>query len=115
MRWSIARGVDGVITDDPERFGRVCEEWEGGGREVKVGWRVWAQVGWIWVLVGVFGAVFWWRYGRGGRGGKERGEREGEGMGIGMMGGGGEVVDGPREMGRVLGEEEGEGGEGYRD
>lgn len=113
MRWSIARGVDGVITDDPERFGRVCKEWEGGRREVRVGWRVWVQVAWIWVLVGVFGAVFWWRYGRGGKEGKKVGKREGEGMG--MMGGGGEVVDGPREMGREMGEEEGEVRERYRD
>ena len=108
MRWSISRDVDGVITDDPKRFQEVCGEWAEGRREVRVGWRVWAQVLWIWMLVAVFGAVFWWRYGRGG-GGRVKGE------------GGGEVVDGPRELGKVLGEEEGEGegeaegGEGYRD
>lgn len=105
MRWSISKEVDGVITDDPKRFLEVCEEWEGGRREVKVGWRIWAQVAWIWVLVCVFGAVFWWRYGReGGKRGRV-GEKEG--------------VDAPGEQGRVLGEAEGErdgeGDEGYRD
>jgi phosphatidylglycerol phospholipase C len=28
MRWSIERGVDAVLTDDPELFLQVCEEWE---------------------------------------------------------------------------------------
>lgn len=27
MRWSIRKGVDGVITDNPERFLEICEEW----------------------------------------------------------------------------------------
>lgn len=31
MRWSIDKGVDGVITDDPELFRKVCGEWETGG------------------------------------------------------------------------------------
>ena len=28
MRWSIEKQVDGVLTDDPEFFRNVCEEWE---------------------------------------------------------------------------------------
>jgi len=31
MYWSIRKGVDGVITDDPKRFLEVCEEWKAGG------------------------------------------------------------------------------------
>ncbi|KAK8049411.1 PLC-like phosphodiesterase, partial [Apiospora phragmitis] len=27
MRWSIRKGVDGVITDNPERFLQLCKEW----------------------------------------------------------------------------------------
>ncbi|KAK7951596.1 Glycerophosphoryl diester phosphodiesterase [Apiospora aurea] len=27
MRWSIRKGVDGVITDNPERFLQICKEW----------------------------------------------------------------------------------------
>ncbi|KAJ5657068.1 hypothetical protein N7507_009018 [Penicillium longicatenatum] len=28
MRWGIRHKVDGIITDDPARFQKVCEEWE---------------------------------------------------------------------------------------
>lgn len=28
MRWSIEKKVSGVLTDDPELFRRVCDEWE---------------------------------------------------------------------------------------
>lgn len=31
MHWSIRKGVDGVITDDPKRFLEVCEQWKAGG------------------------------------------------------------------------------------
>ncbi|KAH0424494.1 glycerophosphoryl diester phosphodiesterase [Colletotrichum camelliae] len=31
MEWSIAQGVDGVITDEPEAFLEVCRRWEGEG------------------------------------------------------------------------------------
>lgn len=31
MHWSIRKGVDGVITDDPKRFLDVCEQWKAGG------------------------------------------------------------------------------------
>src|SRR6266498_3231041 len=28
MRWSVRREVDGVITDDPEKFKEVCDDWD---------------------------------------------------------------------------------------
>lgn len=31
MHWSIRKGVDGVITDDPKKFLEVCERWRAGG------------------------------------------------------------------------------------
>ena len=37
MRWCIEKGADGVITDDPELFRRVCNEWEAEGDELKDG------------------------------------------------------------------------------
>ncbi len=33
MRWSIRKGVDGVITDDPKLFLDVCRRWESGSDE----------------------------------------------------------------------------------
>ncbi|EOD48705.1 putative glycerophosphoryl diester phosphodiesterase family protein [Neofusicoccum parvum UCRNP2] len=31
MRWSIEKGLDGVVTDDPAKFLDACDRWEGGG------------------------------------------------------------------------------------
>ena len=62
MRWCVNKGVDGVITDDPERFHRVCGEWVMGRREVRLVWGTWAAVLWFNVMVAIFGRVFWWKY-----------------------------------------------------
>lgn len=35
MRWSIRRGLDGVITDDPETFGRILDSWEASGQHIE--------------------------------------------------------------------------------
>lgn len=78
MRWCIQKELDGVITDDPKEFLRVCGEWEDGRREVHVTWRQWFSVAWINLLVLVFGAIFWWKYGRSDNGRKVRkGRRNG--------------------------------------
>lgn len=91
MRWSIREGLDGVVTDDPKRFLEVCQEWEGGKREVVITWRQWAFITWVNLMVIVFGVLFWWKYGwsvakRQERGKKRRGKislpaEEGETMG----------------------------------
>ena len=63
MRWSIDRGVDGVITDDPKRFLEIGEEWERGSREMgRMTWHQWALMVWVNFLVLVFGIVFRWKY-----------------------------------------------------
>jgi len=64
MRWSIDRGVDGVITDDPKRFQEIVGEWEAGKRELgRMTWRQWAFLVWLNIMVLVFGIVFRWKYG----------------------------------------------------
>lgn len=64
MKWSIAHGLDGVITDDPKRYLEVVEEWEAGNRDPgRVRWTQRALMMWINVLVIVFGFVFKWKYG----------------------------------------------------
>lgn len=63
MRWSISRGLDGVITDDPKRFLEVCDDWERGHRKVIITWRQWLSILWINFMVLVFGSIFWWKYG----------------------------------------------------
>ena len=100
MRWSINKGVDGVITDDPQRFLEICAEWESGRRAPHVTWRQWMQVLWINLLVCVFGTIFWWRYSRGQKGQKTWMK---------------EAVDPPLEQSKVLGEAEREDEESYDD
>lgn len=64
MRWSIRKEVDAVITDEPERFLRVCREWETGDGEeqrqqrIRVGVRMWLYVLGLYVLVAIFGILF---------------------------------------------------------
>lgn len=64
MRWSIDRGLDGVLTDDPKRFLEVCDEWERGKRAIHISWRQWMVIAWINLMVLIFGTIFWWKYGR---------------------------------------------------
>ncbi|MCJ1479249.1 hypothetical protein MMC13_007934 [Lambiella insularis] len=61
MRWSINKGVDGVITDDPKRFKEVTEEWIGGERQVVVDWRAWFLMVWIQSMALTFRAMLWYR------------------------------------------------------
>ena len=64
MRWSIGRGLDGVITDDPKRFLEVVEEWEMGKRDLgHVTWASWGLMMWINLMVWVFEMVFYFKYG----------------------------------------------------
>lgn len=67
MLWSIRKGVDGVITDDPKKYLEVCKNYD----ELKkkpVEKRTWQQ---LWTLIKfsilavVFGLVFRIRYGFG--------------------------------------------------
>lgn len=72
MRWSISKGVDGVITDDPKRFLEVCDAWEKGDR--KLGSMTWLQLAlavWFNFMIMVFGAIFRWSFG----GGRKAGEQ----------------------------------------
>ena len=63
MRWSINRGMDGVITDDPKKFLEVCDDWEKGKREIHKTRAQWIGIIWINLMVLVFGAIFYWKYG----------------------------------------------------
>lgn len=64
MRWCVRKGLDGVVTDDPKAFLEVCEEFEKGevGPE-RWGWREYATVIRINLLVLVFACVFMWKFG----------------------------------------------------
>jgi hypothetical protein len=63
MRWGIKKGLDGIITDDPEKFLQICEDWDGRETEVSLGFRDWFAVLRLQVLVLMFVSFFLWRFG----------------------------------------------------
>lgn len=62
MRWCIKHDLDGVITDDPKRFLEVCDEWEQGKREIKIGRKEIFLTLWLHMMVMIFGVIFRWKY-----------------------------------------------------
>src|SRR5436190_19956656 len=66
MRWCLRRHVDGVVTDDPERFRRVCEEWNDhggdGDGEDKITWRQRFEVLVVVAMIFVFSKLFLLKY-----------------------------------------------------
>jgi phosphatidylglycerol phospholipase C len=66
MRWCLRRCVDGVVTDDPDRFQRICEEWNDDDEDVngsdEITWRQRLQVLIAVVLVFVFARLFRLKY-----------------------------------------------------
>jgi len=62
MGWSIRREVDGVITDDPETFKDICDNWDDSVPEEAITWRQYLFILWIYVLVLVFGTLFRVKY-----------------------------------------------------
>ncbi len=63
MRWSIKHEADGVITDDPKRFLKVCAEWEQGKRETHFSRKQWPEIIWFNFMITLFQCIFWWRFG----------------------------------------------------
>ncbi|MCJ1390577.1 hypothetical protein MMC18_003437 [Xylographa bjoerkii] len=76
MRWSISKGVDGVITDDPKRFREVSDAWMGGRRKVVIRWKTWVELVWIQLMVIVFGGIFHWKMRAKGQGKQKVGMEE---------------------------------------
>jgi phosphatidylglycerol phospholipase C len=62
MRWSIRKGVDGVITDNPKRYLEVCKEYDESAPPDRLTvMDMWTMV-WINALVVIFGSIFRLRY-----------------------------------------------------
>ena len=59
MKWSIQKEVDGVITDDPKRFKKICDEWDDELEPIaRVSIMQWLYTFWLWMLVFVFSFTF---------------------------------------------------------
>ena len=62
MRRWIRKGVDGVITDDPEEFKRICDSWDGKQQvdveDDRISFRQYVELVAIALAVLVFGWIF---------------------------------------------------------
>lgn len=59
MRWSIYKGVDGVITDDPKKYLEVAKNYK--GEKVSLTISLLFSALWINILVFIFGPMFFRR------------------------------------------------------
>jgi glycerophosphoryl diester phosphodiesterase len=64
MQWGIAKGLDGIVTDDPKKFLEVRKKWEmEGTRKVGFTLREWVKILQMQVLIFVFGTYMRWKMG----------------------------------------------------
>lgn len=62
MKWSIRQGVDGVITDDPLKFLKVCKLYAGDER-LHHSWSSWKAIIRQYMRKFAFGGLFRWKHG----------------------------------------------------
>lgn len=66
MRWGIRHHLDGVITDDPKTFLKVCEDWDPArdSEEPPMHWSELMVTVWVNMMAALFGMFFALRHGR---------------------------------------------------
>ena len=63
MKWCIQKGVDGVITDDPKLFNKVCDDWDDELEPLaRPTLGQWLYTFWLWVMIIVFSFRFHRRF-----------------------------------------------------
>jgi glycerophosphoryl diester phosphodiesterase len=62
MKWSIQKEVDGVITDDVQKFRDLCDDWREDEETIRVGFAQWLYTFWLYLVVLVFGLLFRYRF-----------------------------------------------------
>jgi hypothetical protein len=65
MKWCIKNGVQGIVTDDPEKSVAVCKAWNEADPSPSFGWREWFAIIRFQILTSLFYWVFRWRFGSG--------------------------------------------------
>ena len=63
MKWSINKGVDGVITDDPKKYLGVADGYDEKKPLDRVSLREFHSLAWVNLLVAVFGYLFRLKFG----------------------------------------------------
>lgn len=54
MKWGIIKGVDGVITDNPELFNNVCDGFDPDADKAQITLKQWLYTFWLYFLVALF-------------------------------------------------------------
>ena len=60
MKWSISKGVDGVITDNPKKFRKVLDDYD-ETKHVSISLLRWLDILRVNIFVGVISILFWWK------------------------------------------------------
>ncbi|KAH0833512.1 hypothetical protein AYO21_05189 [Fonsecaea monophora] len=59
MKWCIQHKIQGVITDDPKTFKKICDEWdEQREPEAKITWVQCLYTLWVWIMIAIFSRRF---------------------------------------------------------
>ena len=59
MKWSIQKELDGVITDDPKRFNKICDEWENENEPTaRPSIAQWLYTFWLYIMIWIFSFRF---------------------------------------------------------
>ena len=62
MKWCIQRHVDGVITDDPKKFKKICDEWNDYEPEARLSLGQWLYTVWLYIVVFFFTFMFRYKF-----------------------------------------------------
>ncbi|KAK5086561.1 hypothetical protein LTR05_003729 [Lithohypha guttulata] len=54
MRWGIAKGVDGVITDNPELFNQICDDFDPDRDSAHITLSQWLSTFWLYIMLALF-------------------------------------------------------------
>ena len=59
MKWDIQKNVDGVITDDPKTFKKICDDWDDTTESAaRVSIRQWLYTFWLYIMIAIFSTPF---------------------------------------------------------
>jgi hypothetical protein len=58
MKWSIQKNMDGVITDDPKRFNKICDEWRDDEKTARPTLGQLIYTLWLWCMIIAFSYPF---------------------------------------------------------
>ena len=62
MKWSVQKKLDGVITDNPEKFRQICDEWRDDEEEVTPTAFQWLYAFWLYFVVWMLRSVLSYRF-----------------------------------------------------